>query len=249
MPASGRGIPTVLSKFVSNGLTSLSAVPLNILIVFADPAAVAQLHQWLNSEVIAFMQQAYALRTHSAYRTHRRAYLSFCVVMGLVPVPAQVATVCLYATVLTRSLKYSSIKQHLNIVRILHLEWIPNPMTNCYQYKCVMCGIRCQFGDQPNRKLPMTTDLLIKIFLDMSLLPDCTLNVVVRATKQFSSTSAVSWYPSPAPLTVPSVRHRRWCYICNAQAPLATSRCQPTPLFVISLDGEPLTSSDFNRRV
>ena len=254
----------------------------------------AQLHQSLNSEVIAIMQQAYAPRTHSAYRTHRRAYLSFCVVMGLAPVPVQPATLCLYATVLARSPKYSSIKQYLNIVRILHLEWnLPNPMTNCYQYKCVMRGIRRQLVDQPNRKLPMTTDLLLKIlrFLDLSLLPDCALwaaillafygllriasvlcyspscsharhtthadlqldsrglNVVVRATKtiQFNQRHLVV----PLPRTPDSA-------LCPSQAMMlylqraGPARHQPlsaNPLFVISLGGDPLTSSDFNRRV
>jgi hypothetical protein len=71
----------------------------------------------------------------------------------------------------------------MNVVRILHLEWnLPNPLANCYQFKCVMRGIRRQLGDQPCRKLPITPELLKEMlsYLDMSSLRDAFLWAVMR---------------------------------------------------------------------
>ena len=118
----------------------------------------------LDAEVAGFVQQAYSSNTQSAYATHRKSYLSFCYVMGYTTVPAMTEVLIRHAAVLARSLKYQSIKQYLNIVRILHAEWnLDNPMTNNYQMQCVMCGIRRSRGDTQSYKAPITPDLLLKI--------------------------------------------------------------------------------------
>lgn len=140
--------------------------------------AVARLQRSLMDDVTTFIHQAYAPRTHSAYNTHRKSYLAFCTVLGVAPVPAATSTLCQYAAILARSMKYSSVKQYMNIVRILHREWnLPNPMTSNYQYQCVMRGIRRHLGDRPCRKLPITPDLLVEFLslLDLSSLSDCAL--------------------------------------------------------------------------
>ena len=95
--------------------------------------------------------------------------------MGISPIPATTITLCQYASVLARSLKYSSIKQYMNIVRIIHLEWsLPNPMQDNYHLQCVMRGIRRSIGDAVSRKQPITPSLLLKMLsrLDLSLMSD-----------------------------------------------------------------------------
>ena len=95
--------------------------------------------------------------------------------MGYTPVPATTEVLTRYAAVLARSLKYQSVKQYLNIVRILHAEWnLDNPLLNNYQMQCVMRGIRRSLGDTQSHKAPITPDLLLKILskLDLNLQAD-----------------------------------------------------------------------------
>ena len=104
---------------------------------------------------LLFGTREYSPNTTRAYSTHRRSYLAFCSVLGIPPVPADPVGLCLYVAVLARTLKYTSIKQYMNIVRILHLEWgLPNPLANNYQLSCVLLGIRRHIGDRPHRKTP-----------------------------------------------------------------------------------------------
>ena len=150
-----------------------AAQPDSALCLFAG--SLAQLERQLGNEVANFVNSAYAPNTKKAYSTHRRSYLSFCEVMGYSPVPANTQTLSQYAAVLARTLKYSSVKQYLNVVRLLHLEWnLPNPLANNFHLQCVLRGIRRKLGDTPCRKAPMTLELLRKIlpFLNMSRLDD-----------------------------------------------------------------------------
>ena len=61
--------------------------------------------------------------------------------MGYTPVPATSQVISRYATFLARSLKFSSIKQYMNIIRLLHLEWdLPNPLCNNFVVQQTMRG-------------------------------------------------------------------------------------------------------------
>ena len=129
----------------------------------------------LEADVCKHIKNAYADNTRRAYNSHRRSYLAFCKVMGVAPVPASAHTICQYAAILAKSLKFSSIKQYLNIVRILHFEWdLPDPMANNYNLSCVLRGIRRDIGDAPCRKRPITPHLLEQLLsqLDLSRLED-----------------------------------------------------------------------------
>ena len=66
---------------------------------------------------------------------------------------------------------FSSIKQYLNILRIMHLEWdLPNPLAENDHLTSVMRGVRRSIGDQITQKLPLSPDILLRIFsyLDVS---------------------------------------------------------------------------------
>lgn len=134
----------------------------------------------LAEEVTNYRHQTFAISTRRAYRTHRDSYLAFCNCMGYTPVPATTETLCHYAALLARSLKYNSIKQYLNIVRILHLEWgFPNPLLDNFHLRCVLQGIRRQLGDVIRRKLPITPPLLKVILSKLDIA--CALDSVVWA--------------------------------------------------------------------
>ena len=130
----------------------------------------------LDKEVNYYLSQTYASSTQRTYRTHRETYLSFCTALGVSPVPAATETLCQYAAMLARTLKYTSVNQYMNIIRLLHLEWdLPNPLSNNFKVKSVLRGIRRDRGDAIRRKLPITP-VLLKQFLgkmDLTQPADC----------------------------------------------------------------------------
>ena len=117
-----------------------------------------------------YKNEAYAATTRKAYNTHRKTYLLFCERLGYCPVPATTDIICRYSAFLARSLKFNSIKQYLNIVRILHREWnLPNPLESNYHVDCVLKGIRRSLGDNVTQKCPMTPQLLKGILRHLNL--------------------------------------------------------------------------------
>ena len=119
-----------------------------------------------------FSSLVYSKNTKRAYKTHRDSYLRFCAFMGYSPVPASSLTLCRYATFLARTLKFNSIKQYMNIVRLLHLEWgLPNPLKENFCVNNTLKGIRRHLGDSVTRKQPITPDVLKLILtqLDVSV--------------------------------------------------------------------------------
>ena len=116
----------------------------------------------LDKKVRFYKSLAYAPNTCKAYRVHRRKYLRFCNSIGVYPVPATSETLCRYAAYLANSLKFSSIKQYMNIVRLLHQEWgLPNPLETDFHLKNTLRGIRRHLGDRVIRKSPISPELLV----------------------------------------------------------------------------------------
>lgn len=67
-------------------------------------------------------------------------------------------------------MKYNTIRQYINIVRILHLEWgVANPMENNYQLAMTLRGIRRVLGDATTKKEPADPKLLMTIFRNMNI--------------------------------------------------------------------------------
>jgi hypothetical protein len=92
------------------------------------------------------------------------------------PVPATDKTVSLYAAYLARRLKPSSVKQYLNIVRILHLECgADNPCTDSWYLKTTLRGIDKTKGVGVARKEPISPETLLqmKTQLNMCTTRDC----------------------------------------------------------------------------
>ena len=127
----------------------------------------------LDNQVKFYQSLAFTDNTKKAYRVHRKCYLSFCQRMGVAPVPASSQLLCQYAAFLSNRLKYQSVKQYMNIIRLLHKEWgLPNPCEGNFSVAMTLRGIRRHLGDKVTRKAPMTPDLLRSILesLDVSSL-------------------------------------------------------------------------------
>ena len=140
--------------------------------LFSSSESVNRLISELDSAVDKYRGMTYAPSTQQTYKVHYKSYLVFCDYIGVSPVPASSTTLCRYAVFLARSLKYSSVRQYLNIVRLLHLDWgLENPMKNNFSLDCVLKGIRRGLGDKPARKRPITPELLLAILAKLNL--DC----------------------------------------------------------------------------
>lgn len=131
----------------------------------------------LDALVTVFMQASTADATKSTYRSHLKCYLQFCHRTGYVAVPASSITICRYIAHLSQTLKYSSIRQYIGIIRMLHLyQGLPNPLAEDVRISAVLKGVRRLKGDVVCRKVPMTVDVLLNIraTLNMHNMQDCT---------------------------------------------------------------------------
>lgn len=118
----------------------------------------------LDREVLGYNKAAYAPATRRAYATHRRAYLNFCRKVGAKPAPASTATLARYVAYLARRLKFSSVRQYLNVVRLIHLEaGLPNPVGDNFHLNLTLRGIKRELATPPSRKLPITPPLLLHL--------------------------------------------------------------------------------------
>ena len=61
------------------------------------------------------------------YPVHQLTYLDFCTKIGIAPVPISQTDLGRYIAYLSRKLTFSSVRQYLNIVRLLHLENVFHP--------------------------------------------------------------------------------------------------------------------------
>jgi len=123
-----------------------------------------QLVRQLDEEVAILRSQTLATSTANTYASQLRQYFKFCEQTQTEPVPASRLHVARYIAFLARRLRYSSIIQYLNVIRILHLEaGCANPLQNDYFLKTVLKGARRQLGDNVSRKLPMSPQLLLRL--------------------------------------------------------------------------------------
>ena len=122
----------------------------------------------LKMEANSFKCVSLAKSTQSAYRSHLRAYLRFCVFFGCVPVPADNDTLCCYVAFLARSLSSSSISSYMNIIRILHLDaGLPNPIENNWEVMMIKRGVSRVKGVPPKQKMPITLEILRDFFVHL----------------------------------------------------------------------------------
>ena len=71
-----------------------------------------------------------------------------------------------YIAFLSRRLCFSSVKQYLNAVRLVHLEaGFQNPLEKNWYVSSILKWVRRLKGDASVQKLPITLDILKKLFV------------------------------------------------------------------------------------
>ena len=130
----------------------------------------AQVYKELIEEIAFFRNQTFAPSTKKTYSTHRDTYLRFCQSMNLPSVPASTHGICLYAAYLARTLKFSSIKQYLGIIGLMHKEFgLDNTLIGNWQLSSLLTGVKRVHGNAPKQKLPINFDILRGIHSQLDL--------------------------------------------------------------------------------
>ena len=126
--------------------------------------------QGLDTEVAAWSSRSLAPSTKVCYRSHARAYLLFCKDIGCTAVPITVSNLCRYAAFLGREHCYSTVRQYLNVVRILHMEnGHKDPLVDNFKLHCVLLGIKRTKGNVVSFKLPLSPQDLLDMHNRMNL--------------------------------------------------------------------------------
>jgi hypothetical protein len=120
----------------------------------------------LQLEAQAFKRASFSESTKATYRSHRNAYLRFCIFYDLCPVPADQLTLRTYVAFLARSIKPVCISGYLNIIRITHLEaGLENPLEANFELSMIKRGVSRQLGSPPVQMLPIDVPILKKLAL------------------------------------------------------------------------------------
>lgn len=115
----------------------------------------------LEKDVRRYKQLTYAESTKTAYVCQLNKYYKFCRIYGYEPVPANNDVLCKYVAYLAHSLCPNSIRQYLNVIRILHLEnGFANPLQENFCLNSVLRGVQRCKGNFISQKLPITVEIL-----------------------------------------------------------------------------------------
>ena len=118
-----------------------------------------------NAEVPKYRRSVFALNTQLAYKSQLRVFLCFCLFFGYLAIPAATQTIVRYCVFLARHHTASSVRQYLNVIRILHLSnGLPNPLESNFAVHSILRGTDRIRSHVPKRKLPRTPRLLIMFY-------------------------------------------------------------------------------------
>lgn len=130
----------------------------------------------LKDAVTVYRANTFAENTMKTYRTHLSAYMDFCQKAGIAPVPVTDQIAAMYAAHLAKKLRPASVRQYVNIVRILHLECgYDNPCKDSWFLTSTLKGIERVKGTLVASKAPVTPTMLLNIYrqLDFEKRDDC----------------------------------------------------------------------------
>jgi len=138
-----------------------------ILIIFFHYFLVA-----LKAQLRETQRAAFASGTYKNLLVQWEKYLQFCASHGILPMPASVDNLCLYAQFLANNMKApQTVKNYINGVRVFHLlNDKPLDVFSSADLKLTMRGIFRLKMHQPRQAQPLTLDLLLAMsrFVDKS---------------------------------------------------------------------------------
>ena len=137
--------------------------------VHPDPSSLAGA---LDQEVLFYRGHTFAPSTTRTYVAQRHAFLHFCQEINISPVPLSQGNLGRYIAYLSRRLTFSSVRQYLNAVRLMHLNaGHMNPLENNWYVTSILQGVKRVKGNKSVQKLPITLDILRRLVckLDMSI--------------------------------------------------------------------------------
>lgn len=135
-----------------------------------NPPSQAVLSSSLDKDVQWYRANSFAASTAKTYAAHLASYLAFCDKLAIKPVPLSQGDLGRYIAYLSRRLCFSSVRQYLNVIRLLHLDsGLRNPLENNWYVNSILKGVRRIKGDSPSQKLPVTLDILKLLFLRLNL--------------------------------------------------------------------------------
>ena len=135
----------------------------------------------LDQNVSILRLNMFAESTRKTYQSQQSLYLEFCKSLCIPPVPISPVDLGRYVAFLASKLCYSSVKQYLNIVRLMHLdEGYPSPLANSWYLSSILQGLRRCKGDNAKQKLPITINILRQILSILNL--SCAFDLTFWAT-------------------------------------------------------------------
>ena len=118
----------------------------------------------LDVKALQLMYKGLRESTHATYSSAQKRYISFCALYKYDPLPTTEKILCNFVTFLAyEGLSHSSIRVYLSGVRSLHIfEGFPL-WEKSQKLILIMKAIQSQ-GKPPQKKLPITLDVLLKLF-------------------------------------------------------------------------------------
>ena len=121
--------------------------------------------------MLFYRGHTFAPSTTQTYIAQRQSFLQFCQKVSIPPVPLSQENLGRYIAYLSRRLTFSSVRQYLNAVRLMHLNaGHSNPLENNWYVASILKGVKRVKGNKSEQKLPITLDILKMLVarLDMS---------------------------------------------------------------------------------
>ena len=109
------------------------------LFFLVDSLARERMMTTLDQEVSTLRAFTFAESTRRTYQCQQSLYLRFCAGLNIPPVPIFSSNLGRYIAYLGQKLSYSSVRQYLNVVRIMHLdEGHCNPLANNWYLNSIL---------------------------------------------------------------------------------------------------------------
>lgn len=124
----------------------------------------------LDSLVFNNIPSAWSVNTIAMRSSQWKRFFSFCMLHGLVPLPASSRTVARFVSELALSCKYSTVVNYLSSITTMHKFYGLEPeFRESYYLTMVVQGIKIRLGSGVRQKIGLTPKQLLDMYLFVSL--------------------------------------------------------------------------------